>query len=623
MDRQQGGGGPSSLPDSLHDHIVMASHQPEQSRPGSGASARSSGSHIIPTTPVEPQGTPPADLPPTFPLRFASFRPPSYRPHSTGAGPGIEGLEVEGSSSSSIHHGATTAGVTDPRNYVYRPGSMSVAPTAEARLRPVRSWAIGRERSASPPGDRQVYDLGTSQGSRIRQPDLYGSDVLSIRTDIGSMGLYTERRAGSSDSSPRYSAQGSFILSPVDFVEGSSSRYGHDTFREAPAGYDRFPNTGEASGSRPVRRRTTSALVMQRHRSIPHEGSSTSGRSEYGAEPVPSSASSVGSPSATLYPELWLPNEGPSQTDDREGTPEDSAARTSDPSTARGPSPVTVPSTEASSSVRKGKRRQHDNDDEALATNPDVTPITKARKTKTEVACWFCRREFVDFLPFQTIPNFGRQSTCSAPSHATDRKLRCDGKKPCSNCAKRKPEPDGTTAECTYEPFPRRRGPGKAKKGSKKQTRARSTTSALPSHTPPDPRMVLRPVDSSDPFYNPPGRPTRRSTEQPAHTPPPLTVDPTLLSSMSIHGEPITPPSHRFPPLQLPAPGPSRYPLGQRPTSANVPRSGFTPRLPEHVLDAQQRFEYAGEDRRGHASGRPPRSRDQDNNDDHPTTRQG
>ncbi|TFK52437.1 hypothetical protein OE88DRAFT_1402715 [Heliocybe sulcata] len=229
MDRQHGGGGQSSLPDSLHDHIVTASHQPEHSTPGSPASAHSSGSHIIPTTPLEPQEVPSNDLPPAFPLRLASFRPPPYHPHSTGTGPGIEGLEVEGSSS--IHHGATTAGVTDPRNYVYRRGSMSVAPTAEARLRPVRSWAVSGGRSASPPGDRHVFDLGTSEGDRSGRATTYDRDVLSIRTDVRRIGSYGERRAGSTDSSPRYSAPGSLVLSPVEFAEGSSSRYGRDIFR--------------------------------------------------------------------------------------------------------------------------------------------------------------------------------------------------------------------------------------------------------------------------------------------------------------------------------------------------------------------------------------------------------
>lgn len=44
----------------------------------------------------------------------------------------------------------------------------------------------------------------------------------------------------------------------------------------------------------------------------------------------------------------------------------------------------------------------------------------------------------------------------------TGRKLRCDGTKPsCANCSTR-------TLKCVYKDHPRRRGPGKAPKGSKK-----------------------------------------------------------------------------------------------------------------------------------------------------------
>ncbi|OAX42840.1 hypothetical protein K503DRAFT_766359 [Rhizopogon vinicolor AM-OR11-026] len=52
----------------------------------------------------------------------------------------------------------------------------------------------------------------------------------------------------------------------------------------------------------------------------------------------------------------------------------------------------------------------------------------------------------------------------------TGRKLRCDGTKPsCANCSTR-------TLECKYEDHPRRRGPGKAPKGSrtkKSETKSR------------------------------------------------------------------------------------------------------------------------------------------------------
>ncbi|KAG0700140.1 hypothetical protein DFH29DRAFT_1056780 [Suillus ampliporus] len=80
---------------------------------------------------------------------------------------------------------------------------------------------------------------------------------------------------------------------------------------------------------------------------------------------------------------------------------------------------------------RRGKRRRSDSQDE--------------RKTKVArkiyVACDFCR----------------------------GRKLRCDGSKPsCANCSTR-------TLDCKYEDHPRRRGPGKAPKGSRnKKSEAKS-----------------------------------------------------------------------------------------------------------------------------------------------------
>ncbi|KAG1906717.1 uncharacterized protein F5891DRAFT_1003543 [Suillus fuscotomentosus] len=90
------------------------------------------------------------------------------------------------------------------------------------------------------------------------------------------------------------------------------------------------------------------------------------------------------------------------------------------------PPEVSVEDTESSNekpTYRRGKRKRSDSQDE--------------RKTKVV-------RKISDWPP-----NF------------TGRKLRCDGTKPsCANCSTR-------TLKCVYKDHPRRRGPGKAPKGSR------------------------------------------------------------------------------------------------------------------------------------------------------------
>ncbi|KAG7095018.1 hypothetical protein E1B28_005812 [Marasmius oreades] len=74
----------------------------------------------------------------------------------------------------------------------------------------------------------------------------------------------------------------------------------------------------------------------------------------------------------------------------------------------------------------------------------DPEPNSK-RKQKADIACDFCR----------------------------GRKLRCDTKRPqCSNCASRENQ------VCHYKEFQRRRGPGKANKGSKVAAKPRKTSSS-------------------------------------------------------------------------------------------------------------------------------------------------
>ncbi|KAG2153102.1 uncharacterized protein EDB93DRAFT_1102843 [Suillus bovinus] len=90
------------------------------------------------------------------------------------------------------------------------------------------------------------------------------------------------------------------------------------------------------------------------------------------------------------------------------------------------PGEASVDDTESSNerpTYRRGKRKRSDSQDEKK---------TKAVR-KIYVACDFCR----------------------------GRKLRCDGTKPsCANCSTR-------TLKCVYKDHPRRRGPGKAPKGSR------------------------------------------------------------------------------------------------------------------------------------------------------------
>ncbi|KAJ6613293.1 hypothetical protein B0H10DRAFT_242810 [Mycena sp. CBHHK59/15] len=100
----------------------------------------------------------------------------------------------------------------------------------------------------------------------------------------------------------------------------------------------------------------------------------------------------------------------------------------------------------------RGVRRKADEDFEQ---NPRQTKIPK----KILVACDFCRgmhkfrpKKSEHFLKFNYL-------------RFTGRKLRCDGIKPtCCNC-------DSRGNECKYEPGPKRRGPGKAPKGTRAKKR--------------------------------------------------------------------------------------------------------------------------------------------------------
>jgi hypothetical protein len=97
-------------------------------------------------------------------------------------------------------------------------------------------------------------------------------------------------------------------------------------------------------------------------------------------------------------------------------------------------------------------------------------PRKSRNPRKTAVACNFCRGEWSRLRALFCILE-------SLMAKRTGRKLRCNGAKPsCYNCAVRK-------FQCEYVPVQRRRGPGKAPKGSKskKGGRSESSTSLPPS----------------------------------------------------------------------------------------------------------------------------------------------
>jgi len=126
----------------------------------------------------------------------------------------------------------------------------------------------------------------------------------------------------------------------------------------------------------------------------------------------------------------------------------------SDPQAGHSPSSTSDASSEANgeddnAGSQKGKRRR-------LGLNEAEDSTGKTRNPrKTAVACNFCRG---------TILTCGWEQT---PYSAwTGRKLRCNGAKPsCSNCLVR-------NFRCEYVPVQRRRGPGKAPKGTKSKKTA-------------------------------------------------------------------------------------------------------------------------------------------------------
>lgn len=117
------------------------------------------------------------------------------------------------------------------------------------------------------------------------------------------------------------------------------------------------------------------------------------------------------------------------------------------------------------SSRQKGKKRRRDSDQGEESSRKNQTT------RKTAVACNFCRGE-------------SHAYACQYHSYATyvGRKLRCNGAKPsCQNCTVRK-------FQCEYVPVQRRRGPGKAPKGTKSKKGPNASRS--------QPSTTLPPIDN-------------------------------------------------------------------------------------------------------------------------------
>lgn len=107
--------------------------------------------------------------------------------------------------------------------------------------------------------------------------------------------------------------------------------------------------------------------------------------------------------------------------------------------------------------------------------SPEILEKPPSRATFAEVLVFFLKQK-ITFRP--------------SSSHFSGRKLRCNGTKPsCYNCTVR-------NFECEYVPIQRRRGPGKAPKGSRSKKAATQPQASQPptSRTVPAPSAPPNPV---------------------------------------------------------------------------------------------------------------------------------
>jgi hypothetical protein len=142
------------------------------------------------------------------------------------------------------------------------------------------------------------------------------------------------------------------------------------------------------------------------------------------------------------------------------------------------PVPVTPGSVKAEDDVevstlpQRGQKRQRDSEDSEELNQPPK----KKTPRKAPVACNFCRR---GYFVIHRILKWCINSIDFCHLF-TGRKLRCDTSRPsCGNCTRR-------VLTCEYVEFPRRRGPGRAPKGTRSKKRAtRSRPSESSSSQPP------------------------------------------------------------------------------------------------------------------------------------------
>lgn len=149
---------------------------------------------------------------------------------------------------------------------------------------------------------------------------------------------------------------------------------------------------------------------------------------------VPSSGDLFGQQNVYTYPStpLNITSSGSTSSGMRGGSP---GLEPMYPSETRFDPPSAFRSTEYGSdeASQKGKKRRAGRRADSVEMDDDSKPRKSRNPRKTAVACNFCR----------------------------GRKLRCNGAKPsCYNCTVRK-------FECEYVPIQRRRGPGKAPRGSR------------------------------------------------------------------------------------------------------------------------------------------------------------
>ncbi|KIP06206.1 hypothetical protein PHLGIDRAFT_515882 [Phlebiopsis gigantea 11061_1 CR5-6] len=188
-----------------------------------------------------------------------------------------------------------------------------------------------------------------------------------------------------------------------------------------------------------------------------------------------------------------------------------------------------------------GKRPGGSDDDDSDSPRPRKVP------KKTQIACFFCR----------------------------GRKLKCDGQQPlCGNCQKR-------NHPCSYAPYPKRRGPGKAPKGHRKSEAIGASGSGESSQGAPNADQGLRPRASVEtlPAY----------TQYPsASDTPPYAYSPPAVASSSRMAGPGTTPERAHPGVLLQYAAGGSPPLAGLYARAPASPSGMRPWGEETLMDTEE-----------------------------------